>query len=130
MLWQGETPSRTAGTGRFKVHSVNPGETPRPPPPPHPPSRSPGPWSPLPLPRWPLVWFERSVRVWERSLGIPFFIKGHYYSIALNTHRRPSQPGQEGELELWGRVTGQSAGNGLGWPFGGLQGFHFGKLLS
>ncbi len=39
----------------------------------------------LPPPFLALVWFERSVRVWERSLGIPFFIKGHYYSIALNT---------------------------------------------
>lgn len=42
VLWQGETPSRTAGTGRFKVHTVNP-----PPPPPPPPPRTPTPPRPL-----------------------------------------------------------------------------------
>lgn len=48
-----------AGTGRFKV-------------------QTPHPLTP--------VWFERSLGVWENSLRIRSFIKGHYFSTALNTH--------------------------------------------
>ena len=32
------------------------------------------------------VWFERSLCVWENSCRIQSFIKGHYFSTALNTH--------------------------------------------
>lgn len=60
---------------------------------------------PVPPPFLALVWFERSVRVWERSLGIPFFIKGQYYSIALNTQplrwvRQARTGGGAGGMEI------------------------------
>ncbi len=65
-----------------------------------------------------LVWFERSVRVWERSLGIPFFIKGHYYSIALNTQALCLvQRAWAGGVQ---RMLGLGSDKPWGWSFWGV----------
>lgn len=47
------------------------------------------------------VWFERSLCVWENSRRIQSFIKGHYFSTALNTHLHTNWDWR-GEKKNWG----------------------------
>lgn len=46
------------------------------------------------------VWFERSLCVWENSRRIQSFIKGHYFSTALNTHTHTNWDWRRGKN--WG----------------------------